>query len=476
MKSEKKDLITIDEAIGATREQAREWFDCVNPTLNSLLAMMNFDRRYVKAEGIFVWDDEGQRYLDFFGGYGAVNHGHNHPNILAAIEMIKELPKVLQVTSNPLAGALAKNLAAITPGQLEISFFCNSGAEAVEGALKLARAATGKKEFISTENSFHGKTFGALSVTGREKYQRPFEPLLPGCRTIPFGDSGVLEQELRHRDVAAFIVEPIQGEGGVIIPPDGYLKGAEELCRKHKALLIVDEAQTGFGRTGKMFACEHENVEPDILCLSKSLGGGMVPLGAYVTTRKVWMRAYGSLSNCLLHTSTFGNNTLACAVGLAAIQTAIDENLPESARENGQYFLERLKGLQERHAMIKEARGRGLMIGIEFYEPAQGFLSKATGGVVNKLSKEYFSQMVVSELLNEYRILTVYTLNNPNVVRLQPPLVVEKEHLDFAVEALDNICQEHKGVWRMAIKTAKGIDLKSALKKTTLGLLRRKKR
>lgn len=453
----KEKLVSIDEAVHASREQTREWFDHVNPTLGSLLSLMNFDRRYVRAEGVYVWDDRGQRYLDFFGGYGAVNLGHNHPKVLAAMEKVKDLPKILQATTNPIAAALAKNLAAITPGDLEVCFFCNSGAEAVEGALKLARIATGKKDFIYTENSFHGKTMGALSVTGREKYQRPFDPLLPGCHRVPYGDLKTLEEELGQRDVAAFIIEPVQGEGGIVIPPEGYLKGAEGLCRKYKALLIVDEVQTGFGRTGKLFACEHEDVKPDIMCLAKSLGGGIVPLGTFVTTRKIWMKAYGGLNNCLLHTSTFGNNTLNCAAGLAAVQVVVEENLSQEAQEKGSYLLKRLKKLEDKYDMIKEVRGKGLMVGIEFYEPAKGAIGKLTGNVISKLSKEYFAQMVVSELLNAHDIITVYTLNNPNVIRLQPPLIVEKEHLDIVVQALDEICRKHKGLWGMTLKTARNI-------------------
>ncbi len=460
-----RDIISLDEALEASREQTRQWHrDCVNTALASLLSLLDFDRGYVKAEGVRVWDAEGREYLDFLGGYGSLNIGHNHPKVWEAIEKVKGRPAILQATLSPLVGALAKNLAAITPGDLKHAFFCNSGAEAVEGALKTARLSTGKKKIVYTENSFHGKTFGALSVTGRTKYRRPFEPLVPDCYSIPYGDLDSLELELRRKDVAAFIVEPIQGEGGVVIPLDGYLKGAEELCHQYGALLIVDEIQTGFGRTGKMFACEHEEVKPDILCLAKSLGGGLMPIGAFMTTEKVWKEAYGRMSSCLLHTSTFGGNLLACAAALAAIEVLVKEDLPAQAAEKGAYFKSKLEALEKKYEMIKEVRGLGLMIGVEFYQPTSGWLEKISGGAFNKLSEEYFASLVASELLNEYQIITAYTLNNPNVIRLQPPLVVEKEQLDRVVFALDEICQKYRGVGRLLAKTGKEV-IKGLLKR-----------
>lgn len=454
----KRELISIDAALKASRDKVREWHrEHVNTSLVSLLSLLDFDRRYVKAEGVKVWDIQGREYLDFLGGYGSLNIGHNHPKVWEAIERVKGHPGILQATLSPLVGALAKNLAEITPGDLKHSFFCNSGAEAVEGALKISRIYTGKRGIIYAQNSFHGKTFGALSVTGRSKYQRPFEPLVPGCRSVPYGDLDALERELREGDVAAFIVEAIQGEGGVLIPPEGYLKGAEELCRKYKALLIVDEIQTGFGRTGKMFACEWEDVEPDIMCLAKSLGGGLLPIGAFITTEKIWKKAYGSMSTCLLHTSTFGGNLLSCASALAAIEVIVEERLWEEAERKGRRFLNSLKNLEEKYEMIKKVRGRGLMIGLEFYEPTKGWFTRLSRGIINRLSKEYFASLIASELLNEYKIITAYTLNNPNVIRLQPPLVVTEEELDKVVKALEEICEKYRGFVGVAVKTGKEI-------------------
>jgi putrescine aminotransferase len=454
----KLNLVSLEEALRADREKTREWHrEYANTSLVSLLSLLDFDKRYVKAEGVKVWDVAGREYLDFLGGYGSLNLGHNHPRVWEAVEKVKGSPTILQATLSPLVGALAKNLAIITPGDLRHSFFCNSGAEAVEGALKTARLATGRTGIVYAENSFHGKTMGALSVTGRHKYQKPFEPLIPNCRAVPFGDLKALEEELKKGDVATFIVEPIQGEGGVTIPPTGYLKEAEGLCRKHQVLFIVDEIQTGFGRTGRMFACEYEEVEPDMMCLSKSLGGGLLPIGAFVVKEKVWKKAYGGMNSCLLHTTTFGGNLLSCAAALAAIEVLVEEDLPAKAKEKGTDFLAKLKVLEEKYAMIKEVRGKGLMIGVEFAEPTKGWFKKLSAGLINKLSQEYFASLVASELLNEHGIITAYTLNNPNVIRLQPPLVVTEEELDKLVEALEEICRKYKGFARVAVKTGKEV-------------------
>ncbi len=421
------------------------------------LGLVDFDKDFVKAQGMFVWDKDGRKYLDFWGGYGSLNMGHNHPEILEAINKVNDRPgAVLQKSGfSPILGTLAENLAAITPGDLQVTFPCNSGAEAVEGALKIARAATGRQKIVYCHNSFHGKTLGALSVTGKEKYQRPFQPLIPACDHVLFGHIHPLEQKLRTGDVAAFIVEPIQGEGGVHVPPSGYLKQVEELCHKYGAYLIVDEVQTGFGRTGMFFACEYEDVRPDIITMAKSLGGGIMPMGAFITTEKIWKKAYGGIEKCLWHTSTLGGSAQACAAAIAAINIIYDEDLMAEVREKGDYFLSKLDELKNRHKMIKEVRGRGLMIGVEFYEPAPGWLSKLSGGLVNRLSKQYFVSMLAGILVNKYGILTAYSLNDLNTMRLQPPLMVTYDEIDEAVKALDSLCSEYKGVYKTALRTSR---------------------
>ena len=448
-------LYTISDLPELNRNQVRDNFkNHMNPGLCTLFGLLDFDKQYVKAEGVYVWDSEGNRYLDFLGGYGSLNIGHNNAFIIEAIQKISTMPNLLQASMNTAASTLAFNLAQITPGQLSNTFFCNSGAEAVEGAIKLARIATGRPRILSCKSGFHGKTMGSLSVTGREKYQKGFEPLLPACNVVEYCSLGELEEQLKANDVAAFIVEPIQGEGGIIVPPDGYLKSAKELCKKYGSLFIADEIQTGFGRTGKMFACEHEGVEPDIMCLAKSLGGGIMPIGAVITTQELWNKAYGGIEKCLLHTSTFGGNTWATAAGIATIDYIISEKLPEHAAEMGDYLLSSLRSMQEKYAMISDVRGRGLLIGLEFEQPAKGVLAKVAGAV-NKLSSEYLGSMVAGVLLNEHRIITAYTLNNPNVIRLEPPLVVTKEQIDVVLNALDDTFAKNKSLLGFGLKSGK---------------------
>lgn len=448
-------LLSIDEALGIDRKQVREYYkNYINPGLVTMMGLLDFDKQFVKARGVEVWDSDGQVYLDFLGAYGALNLGHNHPAVIEAVQKVMTWPNLLQASLGTVVSALAYNLAQILPEGVSRTFFCNSGAEAVEGALKLARAASGKTKIVYCEGSFHGKTMGALSVTGREKYQKPFFPLIGPSEKVPFGDLEALEEKIFKRDVAAFIVEPIQGEGGVILPPPGYLRGVRELCNKYDVLLIVDEIQTGFGRTGKMFACEHEGVVPDIICLAKSLGGGVMPIGAYSTKPEIWEKAYGGLDRALLHTSTFGGNTWAAAAAIAAINVILEENLCEKARENGEYMLGRLKTLQDKYQVVKEVRGQGLMIGLEF-KSETGLIDKLTGGMLNKLSEEYFGALVAGELQNKHRIITAYTLNNPNVIRLEPPLIVTREQIDRLVDALEDIFQRHRSFVGMALATGR---------------------
>lgn len=457
-------FLNLEKALKQDRgEVAENHKNYLNASLASMLGLLDFDKHFVKAEGVFVWDSRGQKYLDFLGAYGALNTGHNHPRVLAALERVKDMPNLLQASLNPIAGALAKNLALIAPGNLRRSFLCNSGAEAVEGALKLARAATGRQEFIYCHGSFHGKTMGALSVTGREKYQKAFLPLIPGCQAIPYGDLNALEERLQKRTAAAFIVEPIQGEGGIIEPPPGYLSGARDLCTRYGSLLIIDEIQTGLGRTGRMFACEHEGVVPDIVTLAKSLGGGVMPIGAYITTDEIWKKAYGSLDRALLHTSTFGGNTRAAAAAIAALEVILEEDLPARAKEQGGKLLAGLLALKEKYPLIKDVRGRGLMIGIEFSQP-EGLLSKATFGLAPKLSEEYMGSLVAVELLNRHRIITAYTLNNPNVIRLEPPLTVGESEIEALLAALEDIFTHHKSFFSVAATGARTV-IKSLIKK-----------
>lgn len=449
--------ITLDEAIRLNYSNNLENHkQYVNSGLVDYMALVDFYRRYVKAKGSIVWDDQGKEYLDFLGGYGSLNIGHNHPKVIEALDKVKELPNLMNASLNPMAGALAHNLAQITPGELQRSFFCNSGTEAVEAAIKLAKASTGREKIVYCDASFHGKSLGSLSFSGREKFKEAFYPLLNwGCK-IPYGDAEILESILKDNQVAAFIVEPIQGEGGINIPPSGYLKKVREICTRYETLLILDEIQTGMGRTGKMFAFEYEEIVPDILCLAKSLGGGIMPVGAIITSDPIWQKAYGSIDKCLTHTSTFGGNTWAMTACLATLEIIEEEGLAEQAREKGEYTLEKLKDLKNKYAFVKDVRGRGLLIGLEL-NTAEGVLNKLSGGLVKNLSKDFTGALITGELLNCYNIIVAYTLNNPNVIRLEPPLNVSYEQIDYMLDSFEKVLQKSKGFLSLASKSSKSL-------------------
>lgn len=449
-------LLGLEGALNLERgETVKLHRDYVNPSFTRMLELLGFDQPLVRAQGMHLWDEDGGEYLDFLGGFGSLNLGHNPPAVWEALEKVAGRPNLLQVSLNPLAGALAHDLSRVAPGQLQHSFFCNSGAEAVEGAVKLARAATGRTRILSCREGFHGKTMGSLSVSGREKYQEPFKPLLPGCEAVPFGDAEALELALAPGDVAAFIVEPIQGEAGIIVAPDGYLARAQELCRQFETLLVLDEIQTGLGRTGTLFAAEQEGLEPDIMCLAKSLGGGLMPIGAIMSTAPVWKRAYGTMERGTLHTSTFGGNTLACAAGLAVLDEMSREELSRRAAARGEQLLQGLMELKRQFPLVREVRGRGLLVGLEFQQPEKSWLDRISGGQLSRLGHEYMGALVASELRHRHGIITAYTLNNPNVIRMEPPLIVEEGQVQQVLDALKEVFQRHGNLFSLAYASGK---------------------
>lgn len=386
----------------------------MNPALARVFRFMGLDTVEDHAQGAVITDVYGAQYLDLAGGYGVFIHGYQHPRIVAAArEQLERMALSSRVLPSRPAADLAELLAEVTPGDLTYSFFCNSGAEAVEAALKFARLATGRQKIIATHGAFHGKTMGALSVTGREMFRAPFAPLVPGIVHVPYGDLDAVRPMLDD-ETAAMIVEPIQGEGGIIVPPDAYLPGLRALCDQHGALLIDDEVQTGMGRTGKLFAIEHSGVVPDLMCLAKALGGGVMPIGAVVGRPSAW-RFFEQQP--LIHTSTFGGGPLACRVAMEAIRVALEEDLPAQAEVKGRRFKEGLDRLQASYpAVIREVRGRGLMLGLEL-------MHEGLGGAL------------MSELMSRH-VLAVYTLNNPTVIRIIPPLVITEQQIAHALDAL----------------------------------------
>lgn len=391
-----------------------DYRDFINPPLARVMKLSGSPVE-VSAQGTTIVDHTGKRYLDFAGGYGIFTLGHRHPRVVAAVhEQLERMALSGRTMFNPLAGRLARRLAELTPGELQISFFSNSGAEAVEGALKLARAATKRSKIVATHEAFHGKTLGALTVSGHEPYRAPFGPLLPDVVHVPFGDAAALEGALEN--AAAFIVEPVQGEGGVIVPPPGYLARARELCDRAGALLIADEVQTGLGRCGALFACDLERVVPDVMTLAKGLSGGVVPIAATIARPACWNAAYAKAP--LLHTSSFGGGELACAAALAALEVLIDEDLAANARERGGELLAGAREVMARYPqVIAEVRGRGLLVGVE-------------------LRAEGYAGTIVPEMLKR-GVTTAWTLNRQRVMRLEPALIVTRDEVQRALTTLD---------------------------------------
>ena len=335
----------------------------INPAQAKLFRFMGLGSVEAQAQGWTITDSEGQDFIDCLGGYGMFALGHRHPKVVAAVEQaLHSMPMCGKVLFNRPMADLAEALAAITPGELQYSFFVNSGTEAVEGCLKVARLATKRSKFVAANNAFHGKTFGSLTATGREMYREPFKPLLSGFTHVEYGDAEALATAV-DEETEAVILEPIQGEGGIIVPPAGYLRRAKEICQAKGALLIADEVQTGIGRTGDWFGVDAEGVEPDLMACAKALGGGVMPIGAIIGNARAWQ---GLIEAPFLHTSTFGGNQLACAAGVATIQTIREENILERGREQGAYLkagLERIAA--EFPQVITQVRGRGMMLGIE---------------------------------------------------------------------------------------------------------------
>ncbi len=406
-------------------ETVKGFMENVNPGFLKYRKSVSTDYTAVEwtdSEASFT-DINGKEFIDCLGGYGVFNVGHRHHKVMGAvINQLNRQALHSQELLDPLRAMLASLLAMITPGNLQYCFFTNSGTESVEGALKLARLHTKRTGIISTLGAFHGKSMGSLSATSKSILREPFLPLVPDFRHVSYGDANILEAEIECAKftgdgIAAVILEPIQGEGGIIIPPDDYFPRVREICDRYDVLLIVDEVQTGLGRTGKLFGINHYGVKPDIMCLAKPLGGGVMPIGAFISTKEIWQEM---MPNPFLHTTTFGGNPLACAAAIASINVTLEEKLPEQAAEKGAYFIPELQNLMSKYDNIcKEARGRGLMIGMEFTSNEAGY--------------------DVAKGLFENGVLVAGTLINAKTLRIEPPLVITKTELDKVLEMLNKV-------------------------------------
>ncbi|HUZ21970.1 MAG TPA: aspartate aminotransferase family protein [Acidimicrobiales bacterium] len=418
----------------------------INPQLVRVLRSIGFDRFYTRAEGPYLYDADGRRYLDFLSGFGVFGLGRAHPVVKRALhEAIDlDLPSLVQMDAALLPGVLAEELLRrCHPGMGRVCF-TSSGTEAVEAALKFSRAATKRSRILYCDHAFHGLTYGSLSLNGGQDFRAGFGPLLPDCDQVPFGDAEALERELARRDVAAFVVEPIQGKG-VNVAPEAYWDAVQELCRRHGTLLVVDEVQTGLGRTGRLWAHEHYGLVPDVMTVSKALSGGYIPVGAMISTAAVSDAVYSSMERAMAHSSTFKNNQLAMVAGLATLQTIDDEELVDKARVTGDAFEKALAPLVERYELFHEVRGKGLMIGLEFGAPISRRL-RARFRMLEMAHTGLFSQTIVGPLFQRHGILTQVAGDGMNVVKLLPPLVCGQEHVDYFVEALDDVLRDaHEG-------------------------------
>jgi ornithine--oxo-acid transaminase len=409
----------------------------LNTQVPRMLGTIGFDRVLTTASGAWYDDADGHRYLDFLSGFGVFAVGRNHPVVRRALHDVldAEIADLVQFDLPLLPGLLAEQLLRRAPGMDRV-FFCNSGSEAVEAALKFARCATGKSRILYCDHAYHGLTAGALSVNGANEFRSGFNPLLPDTR-IPFGNLEAIERELRRGDVAALIVEPIQGKG-VHLAPAGYLAVAQQLLHAKGALLIVDEVQAGIGRTGRFFAHSYDDVAPDIVTVAKALSGGFVPIGATLARPGIFERVYSSLDRVFVHASTFAGNALAMTAGLATLAVIDDEDLIGNAERRGEELMAGLRAIGSRHDLIHEVRGRGLMIGIEFGRPSS-LAARGLWTVLNTARRGLFAQLVVVPLHNRHRILTQVAGDHMAVIKLLPPLMIGDEEVATFLTAFEDV-------------------------------------
>ncbi|MBF0104606.1 MAG: aspartate aminotransferase family protein [Deltaproteobacteria bacterium] len=411
----------------------------INPQFAKVLKTIGFDKSYVKALGVSLFDADNIEYYDFLAGYGVFGLGRNHPKMKKLFRDFLDLdtPSLVQMDAPLLSGLLAERLVQIFGHNIrDTVYFTNSGTESIESAIKFVRGATGRERIINLEHAFHGLTTGSLSVNGNAEFKDGFGTLLPSD-TLPLNNLNLLEEKLKTKQYAAFIFEPVQGKG-VFVPDQTFLQNAITLCKKYGTLTIADEVQSGLGRTGKWLACEHFDIEPDIVCLSKALSGGICPVGAVVYKREIYNKVFSRMDRCVVHSSTFGQNDYAMFCGLAALSILEEEQLIQNAAKMGKSLLAKLNALKEKHDWIKEVRGKGLMIGIEFQKPS-GIKKKIAWELVHKMDKGLFGELIVMSLLSRHRILTQVSGHHQDIVKMLPPFIINETHVNHFVESLDDV-------------------------------------
>ncbi|HZK80264.1 MAG TPA: aspartate aminotransferase family protein [Humisphaera sp.] len=431
----------------------------INPAFVKVLKAIGFDKGYVRGEGAYLWDPAGNKYLDLLTGWGVFALGRNHPKVKAILKQLldRDMPNLVRMECSLLSGLVAEKLTSHTSENLSRVFFCNSGTETIETAIKFARCATGRQGIVYCDHAFHGLTTGALALNGSDFFRARFGDLMPGTQMVPFNDLAALEKALSSKQAAAFIVEPVQGKTCDVVA-DGYLEEAQRLCRKFGTLLICDEVQCGLGRTGKWFAYQHwPNVEPDILCVAKALSGGYVPVGAVVTRPKVMDCVFDSMERCVVHSNTFGQNDMAMACALASLHVIEEDKLVENAATLGEYTINKLREISKACPFVSEVRGKGLMFGIDFARPDSNFKLKLAWDALHKLNFGVFGQMVIIPLLNKHHILSQVAGYHVEVIKFLPAMTVTKEDMDWFLNAMDDVLMDTTRVPGAAWDTVMGL-------------------
>jgi ornithine--oxo-acid transaminase len=430
------------EAATSRAEHQAAYVAHVNPIWAKLLDVLGMNVQYTHASGAELYTMDGRTILDCLSGYCVHNAGHNHPYIVAQLiaELQGQSPAMLQSNVVESAGELARTLCAYADGKVSKAFFCSSGSEGIEAVIKFARAHTGRRDILYAAGAFHGLTCGALSLMGSEFWREGFGPMLEGTHQVPFGDLDALEDVLRGRKVAAVVLEPIQAEGGIILPPPGYLPGVEKLCAKYGSLFVLDEVQTGMGRTGTFLASNRYGVHPDMIVMAKALSGGLVPCGAVLMTDAIYKSVFHSLRRAFIHTSTFSENAMAMRVALATVEVLIREHLIERADKVGTELRQRLSEALKPYEMVKEVRGQGLLCGIEFQAPRSMRL-RLSFESFKAIHPGLFGQMLVMRLFQEKNVLAQICGNNFMVLKVAPPLVVSERQIDSCVASIRDVVE-----------------------------------
>lgn len=431
----------------------------VNPVFVKMLRAIGFDKGYVRGQGPYLWDAEGNKYLDLLTGWGVFALGRNHPKVKAILQQLiaTDQPNLVRMDCSLLSGLVAEKLTSHVSPELSRVFFCNSGTETIETAIKFARCATGRGDIVYCDHAFHGLTTGSLALNGADFFRERFGDLLPGTRKVPFNDLVALEQALSTKQAAAFVVEPVQGKSCEVVA-DGYLAEAQRLCNKYGTLLVVDEVQCGLGRTGKWFCYQHwPDVEPDIVCTAKALSGGYVPVGAVITKPKIMDCVFNSMERCVVHSNTFGQNDLAMAAALASLHVIEEDKLVENARALGEYVISRLREISKDSPFVSDVRGKGLMFAIDFARPKSNFKLKMAWDMLHKLNFGVFGQMIIIPLLQKHRILAQVAGYHTEVIKFLPPITVTKEDLDWFLGAMEDVLRDAERFPGAAWDTVSGL-------------------